>query len=310
MSWGLVLACDYEAALRVAGQAIDHANRYRLDVALPWTHGVRALALAGLKAFQPALDAVELSRRLAIEFADSLGAQNAYALRVRIMVQQGRALEACALEPPDWTDTLPFMRGEVIASRALALSVAGRLDEASALAEEAEEATSGVETQVLVATVRAVCASKTRSGSQLAACESMLDLAFRVNVIDPVVTAMRGCPQLVPMLMGFAGTRDRAIHAIHRAQDEHALGAMGVEVAGALDPLAALSAREREVYDLLCQGLSNAAIAKSLFISQSTVKVHVHHVFDKLGIRSRSALAIGAALRGQAASAADSTNIA
>jgi DNA-binding NarL/FixJ family response regulator len=65
----------------------------------------------------------------------------------------------------------------------------------------------------------------------------------------------------------------------------------------ALDPVSTLSEREREVYGLLCEGLSNAEIAKRLFISPSTVKVHVHHVFDKLGIRSRTAVAINAANR-------------
>ena len=42
-------------------------------------------------------------------------------------------------------------------------------------------------------------------------------------------------------------------------------------------------------------GFSNGEIARRLFISESTVKVHVHHVFDKLGIRSRTALVLGAA---------------
>ena len=51
----------------------------------------------------------------------------------------------------------------------------------------------------------------------------------------------------------------------------------------ATDPIRSLSRREREVYDLLCEGLSTAEIAQSLFITESTVKVHVHHVFDKVG---------------------------
>lgn len=72
--------------------------------------------------------------------------------------------------------------------------------------------------------------------------------------------------------------------------------------------LASLSLREREVYELVCEGLSNRDIASRLFISEATVKVHVHHVFDKLGIRSRTALALSATReRGrQAASAATS----
>ena len=70
---------------------------------------------------------------------------------------------------------------------------------------------------------------------------------------------------------------------------------MGLEVVGTLDPRSSLSVREREVYDLVWVGLSNREIAGKLFISEGTVKLHLHHVFDKLGIRSRTALAMNAA---------------
>ena len=72
---------------------------------------------------------------------------------------------------------------------------------------------------------------------------------------------------------------------------------MGVNTLEAVDPVSTLSAREREVYELICQGLTNAEIAAQLFISVGTVKVHVHHVFDKVGIRSRTALVLNAASR-------------
>jgi DNA-binding NarL/FixJ family response regulator len=70
-----------------------------------------------------------------------------------------------------------------------------------------------------------------------------------------------------------------------------------------VDPVISLSPREREVYDLLCEGLSNAEIGRQLFITPGTVKVHVHHVFDKLGIRSRTALALNSARERYAAPA-------
>jgi DNA-binding CsgD family transcriptional regulator len=52
--------------------------------------------------------------------------------------------------------------------------------------------------------------------------------------------------------------------------------------------LSALSPREREIFVLLAQGLSNAEIADASFVSESTVKSHVRAILRKLELRSRS----------------------
>lgn len=48
-----------------------------------------------------------------------------------------------------------------------------------------------------------------------------------------------------------------------------------------------LSAREREVLELLARDLSNEEIAKKLVISVNTVQTHVHHILVKLEVKSR-----------------------
>ncbi len=52
-----------------------------------------------------------------------------------------------------------------------------------------------------------------------------------------------------------------------------------------------LSRREREVLQLVAQGFSNADIARILFISPATVAKHMEHIFDRTGVRTRSAAA-------------------
>jgi DNA-binding NarL/FixJ family response regulator len=53
---------------------------------------------------------------------------------------------------------------------------------------------------------------------------------------------------------------------------------------GRRNPIDALTPREREVLGLMAQGLSNAAIAKSLTVSDGAVEKHVGNIFAKLGL--------------------------
>jgi DNA-binding NarL/FixJ family response regulator len=60
----------------------------------------------------------------------------------------------------------------------------------------------------------------------------------------------------------------------------------------------ALSSREIDVLESVARGLSNRAIARSLHISEATVKTHLLHVFAKLGVDDRTAAVTEALERG------------
>ena len=59
-------------------------------------------------------------------------------------------------------------------------------------------------------------------------------------------------------------------------------------------PAGRLSAREREVLQLLTQGQTNREIARNLTVSVSMVKIHVEHILAKLGVSDRTQAAVHA----------------
>jgi DNA-binding NarL/FixJ family response regulator len=59
-----------------------------------------------------------------------------------------------------------------------------------------------------------------------------------------------------------------------------------------------LSTREREIVQLVAQGYKNKEMAEKMFISEQTVKNHLHNIFDKLGVSDRLELALYAIHKG------------
>lgn len=88
------------------------------------------------------------------------------------------------------------------------------------------------------------------------------------------------------------------VAAVRAAAEGHA--PLDPRVAGALLPTrrdapgADLSAREREVLQLVAEGLANKQIAKRLGIAERTVKVHLGNVFRRIGVTDRTSAALWA----------------
>ena len=56
----------------------------------------------------------------------------------------------------------------------------------------------------------------------------------------------------------------------------------------------ALSKREREIAQLVCEGLSDKEVARQLHISDGTIRIHLHRIYQKLAIENRTMLAMWA----------------
>jgi two-component system nitrate/nitrite response regulator NarL len=61
---------------------------------------------------------------------------------------------------------------------------------------------------------------------------------------------------------------------------------------GKADPLAPLAPRERQIAAHVGRGLRNREIADALAMSEGTVKVYLHTIYQKLGIKNRTELAL------------------
>ena len=101
----------------------------------------------------------------------------------------------------------------------------------------------------------------------------------------------------------------RKVHAGEIWLDSHTTAAVMRQFATTTDMLgpsgpakgrerSPLSAREREIVAFVAQGYKNKEMAEKMFISEQTVKNHLHNIFDKLGVSDRLELALYAIHKG------------
>jgi len=83
-----------------------------------------------------------------------------------------------------------------------------------------------------------------------------------------------------------------------RSSFGHALETVVRRETGTREIGSSLTPREVEIVRLLAGGLRNREIGKRLFISEGTVKIHLHHIFEKLKLNSRVALTLYARNKG------------
>jgi len=310
-SISLALAARYAEAIAVATALLANAEKYRLDFAIPYAHYSLARAYGGLRQWRQAERHLDQADSAARASRNAHAEEVCYALRLRMLAQEGRHQRALSLSLPTTRSSIAAAQAEVLGSRALVLASVGRVEEALTLTREFQGSTAAVEPLVLLSAVEAISALKRREDNAIELVTVLGQTAFSTGAVDLLVTAYRLTPELLAVLLRPAATRERLVELIREAGDEDLARAVGLSIESDDDPRERLSRREREVYDLLRQGLSNRQIAEVLFISESTVKLHAHHIYDKVGVRSRTALAVQAALEraNQATSATGTSGV-
>jgi two-component system nitrate/nitrite response regulator NarP len=115
--------------------------------------------------------------------------------------------------------------------------------------------------------------------------------ALRTGLNGLVIKAM-AMQQLLTCLDAVTKGRRWVDHEILQKAMDFSLARGDGAAAG---PLAPLSSRERAIAGLIVRGLRNKEIAAELGIGEGTVKVHLHNIFEKLGVANRTELALLAA---------------
>jgi LuxR family maltose regulon positive regulatory protein len=291
----LNLAARYSDAYALADRQIADAKRFGLD----WvgTHGLemKALAQIGLRDFQGAQAALRTAWQLA-EAADDFHAQvNAQALLARISLAQGAPVRALELLDMSGSRNVgPGMEGEVRSMRALALACRGAIEEADAEIEASESITTHLEARGLRAFAKVLAADRRGDdGARHKQLEFALIDAQVTGNADSFVVAYRLAPNLLNAIVGTDLALSDFLLRPLATYDSRLAEKAGLNQRGlGIRPATLLTDREEEVLELLRQGMSNREIAQTLWIAQSTAKVHVRHIFEKLGVRSRTEAAL------------------
>ena len=212
-----------------------------------------------------------------------------------------RQNEALALSEAErvWPRTLNTgMYGDVLATRALVYAWAGRYDLADRLVDESEGATSQPEARLMAKCVDAASRIRQKSPDGQESAIQAFEAACSLGMFDPFVTVYRALPEVLCPLID-TPVQGSVAQLLVLVGDQDIARQVGI--VKEVQPHG-LSPREREVLELIGHGLSNRAIARALWISESTAKVHVRHIFDKLNVRTRTE----AALLAQATASDDS----
>jgi DNA-binding CsgD family transcriptional regulator len=184
------------------------------------------------------------------------------------------------------------MRGEFYATKALTLAVIGERQESEEFAEIASTLTRCVEARAFVACSKAIVAL--RAGAPASEISGLVRTVERMNMWDAFVASVRAHPPLLAAITEGTSPNPGIIAALRNAYDFDLSKRVGVDIGRRPRDkrrVGDLSPREVEVLDLICEGFTNQDIASALFISKATVKVHVGHILEKTGARSRTEIA-------------------
>jgi len=284
-AYALFAAGRYTDALAAASKEIAIAEEFELPFVVPHAVMNRACALVALREFaeaRRALSVVEKRGRANSDpYLTSMHAIHSAALEIA-RGDLGRAVDHLA--SCGHPRAARSIQGGHHALQAIVLAALGRFEDAEDQTHHALRRSQGLETRALLAAATAVRAAiQGETVECLEAYEEIVETGF--NYVLPLAWRCRF--EVAVVLLESHKHRDSVLPLLLGANDTAIAKRSGISVPRAASRRLRLSAREQEVCELLAQGRTNQEIATMLFISLSTTKVHVKHILEKLGVRSR-----------------------
>jgi LuxR family maltose regulon positive regulatory protein len=298
--YGHALAASgyFDEALGVIDEQLEDADHSRLEFVVPYCYTARAIVHTGKREYVLAEEMLDEAEQRALRSGDQTAFHIAWAVRNRLYISQGAFDLALTRELSPHAAVTRCLHAELLASQALALAGTSRPERARATAVGAEQESIGIETVISAACALAVLALRQGTPDEgLQHARRALTRATESRMIEAFVVAYRGFPELVVCLLEDREAHDDLSRILLRVGDDSIVTSS--ERSDAERSVQALSRREKEVLALLAQGMSNAEIGQVLFISPVTVKVHVRHIFEKLGVRTRAAAVLRATQLGR-----------
>lgn len=285
-----MLAADYAEALVAARKAIADIQTAGLGFGVAPALNCLAGTMLGLRRFRRAHRLIDRLSEEIRQRPNRFSESNWHALHARLLLCTG-GLEAAAKEASAAAEKAPTksLRGEALGLRALALAAGPNPPTSGDLAQAAMTVTREVQGVTLGALAQAISAIRSRSNEADAALDRAGRILSERENYDSLVYAGRVFPPvLLEMRQRDLLQEQTLLRIITASRDTQLASELGWEIQPTQKPQPLLTPREQEVFALLCKGYSNREIGSALFITEATVKVHVRHILEKFGARSRT----------------------
>jgi ATP/maltotriose-dependent transcriptional regulator MalT len=288
-----VIRAHYDAAHVFARRALAIAEDLHLDFAIGLCLIPRMNAEIGRRQFAAARQTLTLLTRISMSHEDPYLEIAREVSRLKLALSDRRySLRDADAADDSWQSTQPAARAEYLSLRALHAAAQGDVTKSKEASEEAQALSRGIEStfncrfaELIAQKTATECDAFRREVAPL-----VLDCSD-AEAFDSLVLGCRIDADIARAAADDVKARLIVQRTLLRAADERLAARAGLmhddSTAQRSQLEILLTPREREVLNLLSGGLSNSAIAAALVISESTAKVHVHHILEKLGVETR-----------------------